>query len=321
MWGRDDDPMYQSLATTRKNGFWELPDNVQTSSDLAGVLAASDYVYIIISAQGMRDLSSKIAAALATSAGEKTFILCMKGIDEETNETLSQLLRRELNAADARARHSICVWVGPGHIEEFLNDQPGVMIVDGEHKKTVEHIAESFKSPIMKLYVGEDLIGTELGAAAKNVLGIGAGILDGANMVSLKGALMARGAYEVSKLIVAMGGKKMTAYGLSHLGDFEATLFSRNSNNRRFGEALITYLQQNPGLKKTPPPVELARELRLPLAEGVGTSLALHNLAKKYNVSMPITETVYRIVHHGINPLTCFGELFMRDNLREFNFS
>jgi len=346
--------MYENLSLTRKNDFWELPENVQCTSDLRGALEFADHVFIVISAQGMRNLSPVIAKCMADNkiAG-KTFILCMKGIDEVSNETLSQLLRRELNAQRSNAQSTnkkekklssehcessidkICVWLGPGHIEEFLSGQPGVMLVDGECPKTTMRIAEEFKSDIMKLYVGSDLVGAEVGAAAKNVLGIGAGVLDGANMGSLKGALMARGVWEVSRLIVAMGGNQKTAYGLSHLGDFEATLFSRNSNNRRFGEQLIRHIQDNAQcinaqctIKDEKMRIEhcalstgfldFAKKNNLPLAEGVATSKAMVALARKYKVDMPIATMVYNVLHKGKDPMDGFRELFMRGNQQEF---
>ena len=96
-----------------------------------------------------------------------------------------------------------------------------------------------FSSDLIRLYKGHDLVGTELGAAAKNVIGIAAGMLDGRGLSSMKGALMARGAREVARLIHAMGGSELSAYGLCHLGDYEATLFSVHSHNRRFGESFI----------------------------------------------------------------------------------
>ncbi|MCL2570599.1 MAG: glycerol-3-phosphate dehydrogenase [Firmicutes bacterium] len=328
MWGRAGDPMYDELEAKRENDFWKLPENVQLSSDLKNSLEFSDYIFIIISAQGMRDLTKKIAQELLKIKEHKTFILCMKGIDDKTYETLSQIMRRELDAAGAK-NNSICVWVGPGHIQEFLDGQPGVMIIDGEDIEISQRVVDNFKSASMKLYVGDDLIGAEVGASAKNVFGIAAGILDGAKLQSLKGALMARGVHEVSKLIVAMGGKKQTAYGLSHLGDFEATLFSRNSNNRRFGEAIMEYIKQKKceniksecfkGGANINQCNDMTCTLRqLKLAEGVATSKALHNLAQKYNVPMPITTLVYEVLHKDKDPFVGFREIFMRENTSEF---
>ncbi|MCL2756005.1 MAG: glycerol-3-phosphate dehydrogenase [Firmicutes bacterium] len=318
MWGRAEDPMYIELEKTRKNDFWELPDNVHCSSNLKEALEFSDYIIIVISAQAMRVFSPILAKELAsiTDKSKKTFILCMKGLDEVNQDRLSVILRRELDAyPNDIIESSICVWVGPGHIQEFLEGQPGVMIIDGEDRVVTEHVINKFKSSSMKLYAGDDLIGCEVGAAAKNVLGIAAGILDGAGLSSLKGALMARGVAEVSRLIMAMGGKRMTSYGLSHLGDFEATLFSRNSNNRRFGEALIKYVQEEKQLHK-----DIVKHLRMPLAEGVGNSRAIYMLSKKYGIEMPINKLIYEVLHQGKDPFVGFKEIFMRGNMDEFHY-
>ena len=98
---------------------------------------------------------------------------------------------------------------------------------------------ESFGSDLIRFYYGQDLIGNEIGAAAKNVVGIAAGMLDGLGLSTLKGALMARGTREIARLIDALGGNELSAYGLCHLGDYEATLFSPYSHNRMFGEQYV----------------------------------------------------------------------------------
>ena len=134
---------------------------------------------------------------------------------------------------------------------------------------------------MIRFYYGEDLIGTELGAAAKNVIGIIAGILDGCGYASLKGSLMSRGAREVARLIKAMGGNELSAYGLAHLGDYEATLFSEYSHNRRYGEMLV----KGEKFEK--------------LAEGVPTAAAMKALGERYGVELPLTLAVYEI---------CYGE-------------
>lgn len=304
MWGRDGDPIYDKLKSRRKNEFIKLPKNVNLTSSLSEALLFSDIVFIIISAQAMKEVSVQIAATLKEfGLGNKTIIHCIKGIDEETNKTISQLLRSEFDAYSI-AGMTINTWVGPGHIQEnCINEQPAVMIIAGEDQKVAESIAEKFSSKKMKLYSSNDLIGAEIGATTKNVLGIAAGILEGIGWTSLKGALMARGCCEVSRLMEAMGGQKMTAYGLAHLGDFEATLFSRSSNNRKFGEVFIQNNQKIDGL---------------PLAEGVTSSKSIYNLAKKHKVEMPICELVYEILHKGADPKESILNFFDRALKLEF---
>jgi len=282
MWGREEDAMYRNLVETRKNDYMEFDEEIKMTSDLNKALE-SDIVLIVVVARAMQELSKKIAAVLENTDKPKTFVLCMKGIDEETLEPLSKTLRRELDACNVKSA-TVCVWVGPGHTKDFLSGQPGVMIVDGENKDAVKEIATKFTSKLLKLYVGNDMLGAEIGAALKNVLGLAGGMLDGLELPTLKGGLMARGLWEVSNLIVAMGGKRMTAYGLSCLGDFEATLFSKNSHNRLYGETFVRACVQ-------------CQEM--PTAEGVQTTRAVVKLAKQYNVRMPISTLVYEILFEG----------------------
>jgi glycerol-3-phosphate dehydrogenase (NAD(P)+) len=149
-----------------------------------------------------------------------------------------------------------------------------------------------FSSPLIKCYAGHDLIGNEIGAAAKNVLGIAAGILDALNMPSLKGPLMALGAHEVSILIAKMGGKKESAFGLCHLGDYQATLFSEESNNRRFGETLVTGENVNF------------------IAEGVSTSSAIEKICLKESINLPIFHEIHELIFKKTEPRNALSKLF-----------
>ena len=144
------------------------------------------------------------------------------------------------------------------------------------------------------------MIGNEIGAAAKNVMGIAAGVLDGMKYSSLKGALMSRGTREVARLIEAMGGNPFSAYGLAHLGDYQATLFSPYSNNRKFGEAMVT------------------GEIYTKLAEGIKTSSAILNLAQRYGVDMPICKAVSDAVNGRKSPKNAISDLFLRKIKYEF---
>ncbi len=296
MWGRAEDKYFAELRQTHKNGYIEMPKNLRYSTDLAETINFADTIIIAISAQAMQEFAKTIAQQ---EPKNKTFVLCMKGIDQNTGERLSEILRKNIDDSN-----HICVWVGPGHIEELTANQPNVMIISGDNEATVKHLINKFESPLISILSSDDLIGVEVGAAAKNVMGIAAGFLDGLGKSSLKGALMARGCYEVSLLIEKMGGNKMTAFGMSHLGDFEATLFSKNSHNRRYGEEYIQdCLSDNIGT-----------------AEGVGTTKAMYQLAQKYGVYMPITTTIYRILNLGANKNDVIYDLFKTTTHKEFNY-
>lgn len=293
VWGRENDPLLDNLIKTRKNEYVEFPESIQLTHDLSKALNHSDIIIISISAQGVRDLMSKVNQIPGYK--NKTFVLCMKGIEDSTGKRLSEVL-----IESGIDKNKIAVWVGPGHIQEFTRKVPNCMIIDSYNPQLTEYLVHNFSSALIRFYMGNDIIGSEIGAGAKNVMGVGAGMLDGLGYSVLKGALMARGAYEVSRLIKAKGGNPMSAYGLCHLGDYEATLFSPHSNNRRFGEMFV---KGEPFSK---------------LAEGVATASAMLKMGKELNVELPITQAIYNIINRHANPEDILNQLFSRENKKEF---
>ena len=127
-------------------------------------------------------------------------------------------------------------------------------------------------------------------------------MLDGFGLSSLKGALMSRGTVEISRFIKVMGGNELSAYGLCHLGDYEATVFSEHSHNRMFGELFVK------------------KEEYTSLAEGYYTVKAMMNIAKEKNIELPICETVYNILYNNKDPKEELDKLFMRSIKKEFVF-
>ena len=294
LWGRPGSKRLARLTEDRKNEYLTLPKSVRLSDSLAEALEQAETVIISVGAQGFRALCKHIAVLPPSLWRKKTFVLCMKGLEQDSGKRLSQVFREELGDAPATA-----VWVGPGHVQDFIAGIPNCMLLASDEKKLPPRLARLLESPLIRFYYGSDLLGVEIGAAAKNVVGLAAGMLDGLGLASLKGALMARGTAELSRLVSAMGGDPMTVYGLSHLGDYEATLFSPYSNNRRFGENLIRGL---PSEK---------------LAEGVYTADALALLGKKYGAELPITDAVRSVIRDGANPKDVLLRLFLREQKSE----
>ncbi len=301
-WGPEGEYSYEVLKNTGKNEYVTLDKSIELTCDLQYAVTASDVIIISISSQGLRGFMQKVAAY---DVKDKIFVLCMKGIEEATGKRLSEVLMESGVKKD-----KIAVWVGPGHIQAFTQGIPNCMLIDSYDPALKKYIADSFKSNLIRFYYGNDIIGSEIGAAAKNVLGIAAGVLDGSGYVSLKGPLMARGAYEVGKLIKAMGGEFSSAYGLAHLGDYETTLFSEYSHNRRYGEMMA----HGARFEK--------------LAEGVMTAKAMKELGDKYGVELPITNAVYEACflskpfENGNGAEKCMEillKLFDREIKSEFN--
>ena len=291
LWGPEHADSYQVLKCSGKNEYVELDKRIDLTCDLEHALK-SDYIIISISSQGLDGFISEI---IKYPVFDKTFILCMKGIEQQSGRRLSQILLEKGISGE-----KIAVWVGPGHIQEFVRGVPNCMVIDSQNHNLTKMLADSFRSDLIRFYYGGDIIGTEIGAAAKNVMGIAAGMLDGGGYVTLKGPLMSRGAREVARLIKAMGGNELSAYGLAHLGDYETTLFSPHSHNRRYGESLIS------------------GEKFEKLAEGVMTSKAMKKLGEIYGVELPITQTVYSICFENADPMSAVLQLFSRSAKSEF---
>lgn len=291
LYGRKSSAKMNKLIESRKNDLLVLRDSVTLTTELGGALE-NDIIIISVSSQSLRNLCEEIKNY---NYKGKTFVLCMKGIEISTGKRLTEVVHDVLGNSVKTA-----VWLGPGHVQEFFIGVPNCMVIDSEDEEVKQTLVELFSSDLIRFYYGQDLIGNELGAALKNVIGIAAGMLDGLGLSSLKGALMSRSTFEVSRLIDAMGGDGISAYGLCHLGDYEATIFSKYSHNRQFGEQFIK------GNKFSE------------LAEGYYTAKAVISLAEKYNVDMPICRAVYNLLYENANPKEVFNSLFSRTLKNEF---
>ena len=291
LYGRSSSKRMQAFLATRKNDLLALPLSVTLTTELSAVNEA-ETVIISIGSQGLQALMEELSVYQLKN---KTFVLCMKGLEIGTGRRLSEIAKDNLDASN-----HVAVWLGPGHVQEFYRGVPNCMVIDSDDEDTKRRLVESFSGDLIRFYYGNDLIGNEIGAAAKNVVGIAAGLLDGLHLGSLKGALMSRGTREVARLICALGGKELSAYGLCHLGDYEATVFSKYSHNRQFGESFAK------------------GEPYHDLAEGYYTVRAMLQLGEKYGVELPICEAVYRILYENAAPGDVLRDLLDRGLKGEF---
>ncbi len=292
IWGLSDAPQFIEIRDTRKNNMLTFRESIRVTDDLREAVTSADIMIISISSQALRSFVPRITEF---DIENKKIVLCMKGIEASTGKRLTEIVEEFVPE-----KTQVGVWVGPGHPQDFSNGIPNCMVIDSRHDDLKHFLIKQFSSELIRFYVGNDLVGTEIGAAAKNTIGIAAGMLDGLNLSSLKGALMSRGTREISRLIKAMGGNELSAYGLCHLGDYEATLFSPYSHNRRFGEMLVK--GEKFGL----------------LAEGVDTTKALIFLGEKYEVDLPICTTVNTVIAGEITAKRGLSDLFLRSIKTEF---
>lgn len=291
--GLADAPEFIQLKTYHRNDYLEFPDSIEVSSDLAYAVQRAEVIVISISSQYLRSYFTEIAQH---NLDGKTIVLCMKGVEASTGKRLSEIVGEFVD----ESKTPVAVWVGPGHPQDYVKGIPNCMVIDSNNIEVKTKLVNAFSSELIRFYIGKDLIGSEIGAAAKNVIGIAAGILDGLHYTSLKGGLMARGTQEIARLIEALGGNKMSAFGLCHLGDYEATLFSPWSHNRMYGEDFA----KGKTFDK--------------LAEGVMTSKALYKLGQEHDVDLPIVSAVYRALFEHTSIKDEIQQLFLRSVKDEF---
>lgn len=284
-------PNFIELRDTRKNEYLQLLDNMYLYEDLASVLK-NDFIIISIGCQYFRGLCKELNQY---DLNGKTFLLAMKGLEAPSAEYMHEIMKEEI-----KQNIHIAVLAGPGHVQDYMKGVPSCVVVDSDEPETKDLVIKMLSSDLIRFYYGADLIGNQIGAALKNVIGIAAGILDGLEWYGLKGALMARAPIEVGRFIMCFGGNPRTAYGLAHLGDYEATLFSKYSHNRTYGEKLA----RGEDFGK--------------LAEGVPTLKAVKIIADAKGIDMPICQALYKAVYENADIKTTIREMFNRDVKQEF---
>ena len=286
-------PNFIELQNTRRNSYLELSDNMVLTPDLNKNLH-NEYIIISICCQHLRELAKQLNGY---DLQGKNFLLAMKGLEEPSAKILVDVFNEEIK----QKIHVACLG-GPGHVQDYMKKVPSCAVIDSYEEEAKECWIALLQSDLIRFYYGNDVVGNQIGAALKNVVGIAAGILDGLEWYGLKGALMARAPVEVGRLIKHFGGNPFTAYGLAHLGDYEATLFSKHSHNRMYGEMF-------------------AKGERFgKLAEGVATLKAVKLIADKENIDMPICQALYKVIYEDADIKATIREMFERNLKKEFDY-
>lgn len=290
LYGRKGSKHMERFYQTRSNGLLTLDEKIHLTHNLNEAVEHAEVIVVSISAQSFRTFMTEIQQY---DLSDKYMVLCMKGIEADTGKRLTEIAEEYIECP-------VAIWVGPGHVQDFTRGIPNCMVIDSKNQELKTYLVHAFSSNLIRFYYGDDLLGNEIGAASKNVIGIAAGMLDGKGNTALKGALMSRGTREIARLIQKMGGKEITAYGLGHLGDYQATVFSEYSHNRKFGELFVQGMDYGK------------------LAEGVATTKALLRLGEQYQVELPICKAVYDIIYDHMNPDQVLSDLFLRSIKMEF---
>jgi glycerol-3-phosphate dehydrogenase (NAD(P)+) len=272
----------------------ELAPKVRATMDHREALAMPLVIFAVPSA-AIRSEAQQLAALGLPS--DTPLLSCAKGIERDTGERLSQILR------DVFPTNPIGILTGPNHAEEIAADLVTCAVVASENPHLADALQELFTLPHFRTYTSDDVAGIELGGAVKNVYAIAAGMAHGLGLGdNAVAALVTRALAEMTRLGVALGGNPETFSGLSGVGDLIVTCFSEHSRNHRVGLALGTGQS-----------LEAAVAALGMVAEGVPNTLSIHDAARKAGVRTPIIDAVYSILYQGKPAPVAMRELLARD--------
>ena len=257
----------------------KIPAPVKVSPDLGETIAGADLAVFALPCQTLPGVLNRIRK---TGIRNPLYLSLIKGVDIRTLMLPSQTIGRSL-----RAQKRTYVLSGPSIANEIVRGEPAAVVLAGPDPKTARALQHELATENFRIYRGRDTVGVEIAGAAKNVLAIAAGIGDGLGFgANTRGALLARGIVELQRLAGKMGGRPETLWGLAGLGDLVTTASSEESRNHRVGRML------GEGLTNGQIRIKIVM-----VAEGLTTARAVHELAVRYRIEMPICETVYRIIY------------------------
>ncbi len=272
----------------------KLPEDVVYTLDEKEAAEGKDLLVMSVASSYTRATSKSFSSYVASG---QRIVNVAKGIEEHTLMTLSEIIEQEIPQAD------VAVMSGPSHAEEVGRGVPTTIVVGAKSKATAEYIQNLFMNEVFRVYISPDILGMELGGSLKNVVALAAGIADGLGYGdNTKAALITRGITEIARLGTAMGGKFETFCGLTGIGDLIVTCASMHSRNRRAGILI--------GQGKTYE--EAMAEVNM-VVEGVYSAKAAMELARKYNVQLPIIQQVNEILFAGKSADRAVKELMLRD--------
>ena len=274
-----------------------LPKELKVTSDLNEAVESCDILVMAVPAQQLRQVLSDINGIRKGIP----IVNVAKGIEQGTLMRMSQVWE------DSYEGSSFACLSGPSHAEEVARMLPSTVCVSSIDKEFMGQVQQLFMNEWFRVYTNHDLIGVELGGAVKNVIALACGISDGLELGdNAKAALITRGIAEMKRLGMAMGGEAETFSGLSGIGDLVVTCTSMHSRNRRFGIMLGQGMDTQEALKKVGM-----------IVEGYTTQEAVCLLADKYDVEMPISKTMHKLILGELTPEESVRSLMGRQRKHE----
>jgi len=296
------------ISSRRVNAFYlpdqAIPESVTATNAFEEALHGAEMVVSVMPSRHCRPLFREMRSHLKR---EMLFVSATKGLEEKTHLRMTEVMCAVMTS-EAGWRPHVGALSGPSFAKEVARGDPTAITIASDEAELAEIVQREFSDPRLRIYTNDDMIGVELGGALKNIVAIAAGICDGIGLGhNSVAALITRGLAEITRLVVACGGRHETMAGLAGLGDLVLTCTGGLSRNRSVG-------------------VELGRGRKLAdiiagmhgmVAEGVFTTHAALDLARAHNIEMPITEQMDAILNTGKSPRDALHELMTRSSKSE----
>jgi glycerol-3-phosphate dehydrogenase (NAD(P)+) len=288
------------MGASRENDVYlpgfQVADHVEVVNDFPTALEDADVVLSVMPSHLVRRLYQEMLPYLHESM---LFVSATKGLENGSLLRTSEVIRQVLST---KLRPQVAVISGPTFAREVARFEPTALVVASSNPGVADRVQAAFSGPAFRLYTSQDTIGVEIGGSIKNVVAIGAGVLHGMGLGhNPMAALITRGLAEMTRLAVAMGGQPLTLAGLAGLGDLVLTCNGELSRNRTVGVELAR------GRKLE----EIVGSMKM-VAEGIKTTNAAVDLAKRYAVEMPISEQMFQVINFGVSPRDAIQRLMER---------
>lgn len=297
LWTRNADQVRQMQeARENKHGLlgFPFPETLEVCADLADALKDSGLVLIVTSVAGLRSSAELLKQ---NGAGHLPILAACKGFEQDTGLLTFQVLKEVLPD-----NKKIGVLSGPSFAQELAKQLPCAVVLASENQEWVEELVPRLNTSVMRLYGSTDVIGVAVGGAVKNVMAIATGLSDGLEYgLNARAALVTRGLAEITRLASAMGAQPKTMMGLAGIGDLILTCTGALSRNRRVGLGLAEGKELHQVL------VEIGH-----VSEGVSTIEEVFNTACKYQIDMPITQTLLQLIRKEMTPQQVVERLMER---------
>lgn len=278
----------------------KLPKCINYTKDIKQAAVGAEMILLVVPSSFIRVTARKLAPYIDDGS---ILVTAAKGIEGGTLKTMTEVIKDELDLLRPELKYSIAALSGPTHAEEVAVGMPTSIVSACEDENISNKIAEVFANSCMRVYTNSDVLGVEICGAMKNIIALAAGINNGMGLGdNSKAMLMTRGIAEITRLGLAMGCKRRTFMGLAGIGDLIVTCTSRHSRNNRCGELIGKGMSYE----------EASSEIGM-VVEGYYALEAAMELSKKYEVELPITESVHKVIHEGLSPKEAMLTLMTRD--------